>query len=73
MSPEKNTDIKIDGQKIEVIGAVMYLGQLIALENDTTEEVNRRITLAWSKLWSLKNITKDPFSYYYKSKFITVV
>ena len=67
MSPEKHIDIEIDGQKIEV-SEVEYLGQLLDFENATTKEVNKRITLAWKKFWSLKIILKGPFSNYHKSQ-----
>lgn len=35
--------------------------QIISLENRTEKEVNRRITLAWNKYWSLKHIFKGTF------------
>lgn len=53
----KPSKIMAENRELETISEIVYLGQLIALENKTDKEMNRRITLAWKKCWSLKNIT----------------
>ncbi len=68
LSTNPNLEINIDNSKIEIVDEVVYLGQLISLKNKTEKEVNRRISLAWKKYWSLKHILKGPFSYYQKSQ-----
>ncbi len=59
--------IKIGGETIETVDNIIYLGQLITFQNHTDKEVNRRIALAWSKLWSLGFILKNNFPISYKS------
>lgn len=61
---ENMKDIRINQEKIEWVEEIVYLGQRIALENITRDEVSRRIKLAWQKYWSLKYIFKGN----YKSK-----
>ena len=52
-------DIIVANEKIEYVREYVYLGQLVSFENNTGKEVQRRITLAWKKYWSLKEIMKN--------------
>ncbi len=47
---------------------MIYLGQLISLENRTEKEINRRINLPWKKFWSLRHIFKGNFQNYQKGE-----
>lgn len=67
LTKDLNSEIKIDGKKIETVPEIIYLGQLITFNNRTENEINRRITLTWKKYWSLKHIFKGPFSDSHKS------
>jgi len=55
-------------EKIESVSQSTYLGQQIAFKNRTEIEVNTRITKAWNKYWSLKEIFKGPFKNEQKSE-----
>ena len=56
------TKIMIDKKEVEEVNKIIYLGQNVEMEERTTEEIERRITLAWKKFWYLKHIMKGPFS-----------
>lgn len=49
-------------QLLETVTKTIYLGQLITFGKKTEKEINRRITLAWKKYWTLKHIFKEPFT-----------
>lgn len=55
-------------ENIETVSQATYLGQQIAFKNRTEIEVNARITKAWNKYWSLKEIFKGPFKNEQKSE-----
>lgn len=67
---EDEPKIEIDGKKIEVVKELVYLGQKVTIKNKTAEEIERRITIAWKKFWSLKHVLKGPFSIKSKIKII---
>lgn len=52
-------DISIGNEKIEYVKEYIYLGQLVSFENNIESEIKRRITLAWKKFWTLKEIMKN--------------
>ncbi|VDO08661.1 unnamed protein product [Brugia timori] len=58
--------ITINGNKIDITEDATYLGQTISFTNRTDKEVNTRVTKAWAKYWSLRNIFKGPFNIYHK-------
>ena len=57
-----NQIIRVGKWEIEEVDELIYLGKLIRMESQTEKEINRRITLAWKKYWSLSHIFKGPFS-----------
>ncbi len=59
--------VKIGGETIKTVDNIIYLGQLITFQYQTEKEANRRIALAWSKLWCLGIILKNNFPISYKS------
>ena len=58
---KRNQIIRIGNCDIE-IDELIYLGKLICMESQTEKEINKRITLAWKKYWSLSHIFKGLFS-----------
>lgn len=62
MTNKEKEPIMIGNTQISYTDEYIYLGQTIAFENRLKEEVHRRITLAWSKYWSLKKIMKGNIS-----------
>lgn len=52
-------DIKLDDRVIGWVESFEYLGQTIAFQNGQQKEINKRITMAWKKFWSLKHILKN--------------
>lgn len=63
MSKEnEDLEININGKKIENVKEMIYLGQNITMENKTSVEIERRISIAWKKFWSLKFIFKGNFT-----------
>ena len=63
--------LKVANSELENRKEVIYLGQVISLENKTEKEVNHRIALAWRKFWSLKHILKNQYSNKLKCTIIT--
>jgi len=63
---EEKTEIMIDNQKLEYVEEIIYLGQKITIKNRTKKEIDRRITIAWNKFWSLKHILKGQFKIQHK-------
>lgn len=46
---------------------MVYLGQMISLNNRAEKEINRRKTPAWNKYWSLRKIFKGIYANHHKS------
>lgn len=68
---ENQTIVENKKEERSMIGSVVqatYLGQQVAFKNRTEIEVNARITKAWNKYWSLKEIFKGPFKNEQKSE-----
>ena len=62
LSKHSEKSVKIKGREIEKVEEVVYLGQLLSINNEKGKEVERRINIAWQKYWSLKTIFKGPYS-----------
>lgn len=60
MSNSENAPIIVNGKTIEYVMEYTYLGQIISPIDLATKEINNRITLAWKRYWSLKEIMKNP-------------
>jgi len=68
LSNETNKkEIKIDETPLETTDKIIYLGQLISFQNQTENEVSRRIAIAWKKFWSLSYILKQNYPIPFKS------
>lgn len=52
--------ITVNGNTIEYVEEYTYLGQIISPTDLTNKEINNRISLAWKRFWSLKEIMKNP-------------
>lgn len=66
MTNNEPKSISIGGTIMEYVQEYKYLGQIISFSNRGKEEINHRITAAWSKFWSLNYILlnkKNKFSY----------
>ena len=68
-----NTDttdnIQINGTETEKVTNYKYLGQTIAMENSTKQEVSIRIKAGWSVFWKVqRNLPKQAPSYEFKKK-----
>lgn len=48
--------IQINNRELEYVTEYTYLGQIVTFNNATRKEVQRRISAAWSKFWSLRFI-----------------
>ncbi|GBP06888.1 Putative uncharacterized transposon-derived protein F52C9.6 [Eumeta japonica] len=59
MTNSRETDVIVDGNKIEYVKEYIYLGQIISPSDEMTKEINMRITQGWRKYWSLKEIVKS--------------
>jgi hypothetical protein len=59
MTNSTETPIIIDGTPIQYCKEYNYLGQTTSLTRNWEKELQRRITLAWGKFWSLKFILLD--------------
>lgn len=44
---------------IEYVNDYVYLGQMVSFQKCTSNEVQRRIAIAWKRYWSLKEIMKN--------------
>lgn len=60
MTNHIRTPISINSDQIEYVEEYTYLGQTISPENQMQKEVNNRISKAWKRFWSLKEIMKNP-------------
>lgn len=59
MTNSEEIAIIVDNEKIEYVRSYSYLGQLIAFQDQTNSEIERRISSAWNRYWSLKEIFKS--------------
>lgn len=51
--------IKIDSENIEYVKDYIYLGQIISFKDQTDSEIDKRVSCAWKRYWSLKDIFKS--------------
>lgn len=58
LTNSQKKDIMLGQKKLIYENSYVYLGQTISTKKHLDEEIHRRITLGWSKYWSLKKITK---------------
>ena len=56
----KNSKVTVLGKDLEVVEHYVYLGKKITFNNDTGEEIKRRIQMGWAKFGSLSYIFRDP-------------
>lgn len=55
--------IRANGHEIEYVDSYIYLGKRVSFNAESNlEEITRRISLAWKKFWSLKEILKGNYS-----------
>ncbi|GBP63853.1 LINE-1 retrotransposable element ORF2 protein [Eumeta japonica] len=59
MTNSRETDVMLDGNKIEYVKEYIYLEQIISPSDEMTKLINRRIAQGWRKYWSLKEIVKS--------------
>ena len=59
MGSDENIDIKLDTERLESVDRFVYLGSMIAADNDCSVEIKRRIALAHASFVSLDNIWKS--------------
>ncbi|GBP80081.1 Putative uncharacterized transposon-derived protein F52C9.6 [Eumeta japonica] len=59
MANSWDTDVMVDGNKIEYVKEYIYLGQILSPSDEMTKEINRRIVQGWRKYWSLMEIVKS--------------
>jgi len=69
---EDKNEVKMKTFKIETCTMAMYLGQQISLEDKMEHEINIRISKAWAKFWSLKDIFKGNFNNQHKSQVFNI-
>lgn len=60
MSNSESFPITVNGKTVEYVEEYTYLGQIISPKDLTTKEINNRVTLAWKRYWSLKEVMKNP-------------
>lgn len=60
MTNHIKSPIFLNSNQIEYVDEYTYLGQIIAPENQMQKEINVRISKAWKRFWSLKEIMKNP-------------
>lgn len=60
--------ILLEGKRLRWVESTVYLGQLLSFHNGTLKEVNRRISIAWKKYWSLKFVFKSAMRTELKSR-----
>lgn len=70
MASTEHQFIEVNQNKVEQVKNYVYLGQLIAIEERTEQEIERRRSLAWKKYWSLKKILKSKVSTKLKTKIL---
>ena len=51
--------IEVDGHPLEGVKSYVYLGQLFSLDEDSTTEIKRKISSAWSKFGRLSRYLQD--------------
>lgn len=60
--------IKINNIEVETVDKYIYLGQLINMHSDKTEEVNRRLVAGWSTFNNVRNIMTGKLPMHLKRK-----
>jgi hypothetical protein len=56
---DKDIQITIDNEKLEVVSQYIYLGSLFTEDNDCSKEIQRRIGIASGTLGAMKHIWKS--------------
>ncbi|KAJ2946424.1 hypothetical protein O0L34_g12464 [Tuta absoluta] len=59
MTNHTKTLIKVEEDSIEYVDEYIYLGKLVSFDDTDKKEIDRRITTAWNRYWSLKHIFKS--------------
>lgn len=59
MTNGKEEPILVNNNPLEYVKEYIYLGQVIALADQTTKEIDRRVGNAWKQFWSLKEVMKS--------------
>ena len=57
-SPTK-TEIYVNDKQLKYVDEYIYLGQVIATNDCMSKEIQRRVTNAWKRYWSLKEVMKS--------------
>jgi len=65
---EDKNEVKMKTFKMETCNKATYLDQKISLKDKMEHEINIRISKAWAKFWSLKDIFKSNFNNQQKSQ-----
>lgn len=60
MTNHVKTPISLNSNQIEYVDQYTYLGQIISPEHQMQKEINIRISSAWKRFWSLKEVMKNP-------------
>lgn len=58
MTNQAKNVIMVDGEPIEYVESYVYLGQIVSFSDHMEAEIEKRITNAWNRFWSLKDIMK---------------
>ncbi|CAF4921267.1 unnamed protein product [Pieris macdunnoughi] len=59
MTNRETIMIQIGGDAIEYVDHYVYLGQIISFNDQMDLEIERRVSSAWKRFWSLKEILKS--------------
>ena len=59
MTNYQELPILVNGKQVNYVHEYLYLGQLVTFTRRGDKEINRRISLAWNKFWSLSFIFQD--------------
>lgn len=59
MTNNVEVPISVEGIKLDYVKSYIYLGQLIAMNDQMQQEIERRIANSWKRFWSLKDIMKS--------------
>ena len=55
MTNRTHVHVTINGETVHYVSEFLYLGQIMAIHNRQTREVDRRIQNSWKAFWKLKN------------------
>jgi hypothetical protein len=61
-------ELKVREQSVKRAQEAVYLGQIISFEDKMGKELDRRISIGWTKFWSLKHILKGNLNIRLKSR-----